>query len=99
LEDFVMRAADDGSNGNMFYGWFDDPDQREPSYDPPHNAPCSFCGMPINADDVRTHSIMYEGQYAARSYFYRTHRSCAERDRTRTAMDDFIFGMIERNGD
>ena len=86
-------------NGNTFYGWFDDPNQEKPSYDPPYDAPCSFCGSAIHEGDVRTHSLMYDGQYAARSYFYRTHRTCAERDATRTAIDGFILNMIERNGD
>lgn len=87
------------SKANAIYGWFDDPDQTEPSYTPPRGAPCLFCGSPVTADDVRTHSLMYQGQYAARSYFYRTHRTCAERDQTETAMDDFVLEMIGRNGD
>lgn len=85
--------------GNTFYGWFDDHSQTEPSYEPPRSAPCTFCGFPIRAENVRTHSLMHRGQYAARSYFYRTHRTCAERDSTHTAMDGFIINMIERNGD
>jgi hypothetical protein len=85
--------------GNVFYGWLDDPTQSVPSYDPPHNAPCPFCGLPVHADDVRTHCVMYQGQYAARSYFYRTHRTCAEKDPTHTAMDGFVLDMIARNGD
>jgi hypothetical protein len=87
------------SGKNVLYGWFDDPNQAEPSYDPPRDAPCLFCASPIHAGDVRTHSLMYRRQYAARSYFYRTHRTCAERDRTRTAIDGFVLQMIERNGD
>lgn len=87
------------STGNTFYGWFDDPNQIVPSYEPPTDAPCLFCGSKIGATDIRTHSLMYQGQYAARSYFYRTHRTCAERDHTETAMDDFILDMIARNGD
>lgn len=85
--------------GNTFYGWFDDPDQTEPTYAPPRDAPCPFCGKAIHAGDVRTHSLMFQGEYAARSYFYRTHSSCAKQDKTRTAMDGFIIDMIERNGD
>ncbi len=84
---------------NQIYGWFDDPDQERPSYEPPRNAPCLFCGVPIHSGDVRTHSLMYQGQYAARSYFYRTHRTCAESDATNTSMDDVVFAMIARNGD
>jgi len=85
--------------GNTFYGWLDDATQDEPTYEPPRNAPCPFCGHPIHADDVTTHSLMYRGQYAARTYFYRTHRTCADQDDTGTAMDGFILSMIEKNGD
>lgn len=85
-------------NDNTFYGWFDDATQTTPSYDPPHNAPCPFCGKAVHAEDVRTTSLMYQGQYAARSYFYRTHRTCSEAHKS-TRMDDFIFDMIARNGD
>lgn len=84
-----------------FYGWYDDASQArdEPTIDPPHDAPCPFCGSAITDADVRTHSLMYRGQYAARSYFYRTHRTCAEKDASGTGMDGFILDMIQRNGD
>ena len=87
------------SKGNLFYGWFDDPRQAEPTYEPPRDAPCLFCGFSIQADDVRTHSLMYREEYAPRSYFYRTHRSCAAADKTHSAMDGFILDMIARAGD
>lgn len=86
--------------GQQIYGYFEDPASETPDYDPPHDAPCLFCGTPVQAGDVRTHSLMYAGQsYAKRSYFYRTHRTCADKDLTHTAMDDFVLSMIERNGD
>jgi hypothetical protein len=94
-----MHGLVQRENGNFFYGWFDDPDQPQPTYDPPRNAPCPFCGSPIHAEDVRTHSLLYRGEYAARSYFYRTHRTCAEEDQTNAAMDGFVLNMIRRNGD
>ncbi len=84
--------------GNRFYGWFDDADQTEPSYEPPRDAPCPFCGGAIHASDVQTPSLMHVGQYAARSYFYRQHKSCAEKFAPAT-MDGFILDMITRNGD
>jgi hypothetical protein len=86
---------------NQFYGWFDDATQTTATYDPPHDAPCPFCGCKITANDVRTHNMAMGGQYAPRSYFYRTHRTCSDTDKTvgHTAMDEFIFTMIERNGD
>lgn len=83
---------------NTFYGWFDDASQEKPSYEPPRDAPCPFCGKPIHPEDVRTHNLMYANQYAPRSYFYRTHKSCAELAPD-TAMDGFILDMILRNGD
>ncbi len=84
---------------NAIYGWFDDPDQLEPTYEPPRDAPCLFCGSSVHAKDVRTHNLMYSGQYAARSYFYRTHRTCADTDASHTAMDGLVLNMIARNGD
>lgn len=84
----------------VFYGWFENLQDETPAYSPPRDAPCPFCGKPISADDVRTHSFMYaSGGYAERSYFYRTHRTCAEASVSPTAMDGFILNMIERNGD
>lgn len=82
---------------NLIFGWFDDAAQKAPSHDPPHDAPCLFCGSAIHAEDVRTHSLMYAGEYAARSYFYRTHRTCADRN-SDTAVDGIVLDMIARNG-
>ena len=85
--------------GNVVYGWFDDPGQIEPSYEPPRDAPCLFCGRPVHADDVRTHSLITMREYGVRSYFYRTHRTCAEIDGRDTAMDGFVLNMIARRGE
>lgn len=82
---------------NLIFGWFDDAGQTVPSHDPPYAAPCLFCGMRIEVDDVRTHSLMYSGDYAARSYFYRTHRTCADRE-SHTTMDGIVLDMIARSG-
>lgn len=83
---------------NLFYGWFDDAGQKEPTYDPPHPGPCLFCGKITSDDDVRTHAMMFQEGYAKRSYLYRTHRTCAVRAED-NSMDGFIWAMIERNGD
>lgn len=80
---------------NALVGWYDDPTQIEPSHEPPRDAPCLFCGFRIGADDVRTHSLMYASQYAARSYFYRTHRTCDEAE-SPIAMDSFVLDLIKR---
>lgn len=99
FEPVQSPASPDVRAGNTFYGWFDDADQTKPSQNPPRDAPCPFCGFKISPDDVCTHSLTYAGQYAARSYFYRTHRTCAKADKSGTGMDDFILDMIARNGD
>lgn len=85
----------------VFYGFFEDAaSDAKPEYDPPHDAPCLFCGKSIAPDDVRTHSLIYSApSYAKRSYFYRTHRTCAETDGTHTARDGFIIDMIHFNAD
>lgn len=82
-----------------FYGWYDDPGQPkdQPTYNPPFDAPCPYCGRPMTHDDIRTISIMMVHGYAKRSYFYRTHRTCDEKHGQ--TMDNFILDMIERNGD
>ena len=85
------------NRANLIFGWFDDANQTEPSHDPPRDAPCLFCGTAIDGADVRTHSLMYRDEYGARSYFYRTHRSCADREGD-TAMDGVILDMIARTG-
>ena len=84
------------------YGWFDDADQTESTYDPPLDAPCPYCGKPINPpDDVRTTSMMWAGEvYAKRSYFYRQHRTCDDAAKVLgESADDKIWEMIEANGD
>jgi hypothetical protein len=82
----------------LFYGWFDDAAQEEPTYSPPLGGPCPLCGktMVIGSEDIKTVSLMFLGPiYAKRSYFYRAHKTCGE---TATA-DGFIFDMIKHNGD
>lgn len=90
-----------GLIGVKIYGWYDDADQPidQPTYNPPLDAPCPFCSKPITMDDVRTHSIMYSEGYAKRSYFYRTHRTCAVADPTGVGMDGYVFDQIASNGD
>lgn len=84
----------------IFYGYFEDASPyAKPEYDPPHNAPCPFCGKPVTPDDVQTSSLMYSSaSYAKRSYFFRQHKSCALKFAPLN-MDRFILEMIERNGD
>ena len=81
------------------WGWFDDPGQKEASYDPPHDAPCPYCLAPLIPGDVRTHSLMWAGPlYAKRSYFYRTHRTCDDAG-VSGGMDGRILDAIQKSGD
>jgi hypothetical protein len=95
----IVRDRTGRDTGNRFYGWFDDPNQIEPTYEPPRDAPCPFCGFAIHGGDVRTHSLMYRHEYGRRSYFYRTHRTCAESDKRHSRMDGFILDMIAQMGE
>jgi hypothetical protein len=80
---------------NETYGWFDDA-IGEPAYDPPHDAPCLYCGLRLTPCDVRTHSVM--AQYGAeRSYFYRTHRMCDEAA-TEVQKQAIMGGVLDRIG-
>ena len=92
-----MRVAVQ-SRSNAIYGWFDNSTQCEPTHEPPRDAPCLYCGFRIHESDVRTHNLIFHGEYAARSYFYRTHRTCAEKD-SGMSMDGFVLDMIARSGD
>ena len=87
------------ARSNSIYGWFDDAEQIEPSYEPPRDAPCLYCGVKVRADDVRTHSLIMAGAYGARSYFYRTHRTCADAEKDNGNVDRFVLDMIARSGD
>lgn len=63
IADSIMEIFRKGKDENQFYGWYDDADQPrdKPTYEPPRDAACPYCGKPINPDDVRTHSLMYAG--------------------------------------
>lgn len=77
------------------YGWYSAADQpsAEPDYDPPHDAPCPYCGDPLTPDDVRTHSFTQASQ-PTRSYFYRTHRTCDDAALD-SAQQSVFSGIIE----
>jgi hypothetical protein len=81
------------------YGWYERADQPpdQPTYDPPHDAPCLFCGEAITANDVRTISMM--GEYAERSFFYRVHRTCHERvgEKKRVEIDSVVWDAIRHH--
>jgi hypothetical protein len=79
------------------YGWFDDPNQTVPTHDPPHDAPCPYCGEPIAADDVRTECFTPQFEQK-RSYFFRYHRTCADlaTQEQRDAITEGVIARIEK---
>lgn len=80
---------------NETYGWFDDA-SSEIAYDPPHNAPCLYCGLRLTPGNIRTHSVM--SQFGAeRSYFYRTHRTCDD-GATESQKQAIMGGVLDRIG-
>lgn len=91
------------ATGFRLWGWFDDADQTDGSYEPPHDAPCPYCLAPITAADVRTTNLMWASDaYAQRSYFYRMHRTCSDKARADgkpDEMDGRILDAIAKAGD
>lgn len=88
------------STGNPIFGWFDRAEQTEPTYRPPLDSPCLYCGKPVTREDVRTHSMMaMSDTNPARSYFYRTHRTCDEAAQAegRESMDDVVWEAIRHH--
>ena len=61
---------------DQIYGYFTEPTQTVPVYDPGLNVLCPICATSLHPTDVRTISLMVPDD--SRSYFYRVHRSCHE---------------------
>jgi hypothetical protein len=62
------------------YGYFDDPSQIKPAYDPGFEIACPYCKVELIASFTSppvTISMMVADQ-PQRSYFYRAHRTCYE---------------------
>lgn len=78
----------------QIYGYFTDPQQTEPVFDPGLSVPCPICADMLNAVDVRTISLMVPGDL--RSYFYRVHRSCHEplSEQERIGVDGLLINLI-----
>jgi len=78
--------------GNEQLGFFDYPEQEEPTYDPPHDGPCFGCGQPLT-HPMKTISLAPTVELP-RSYFYRAHAICYEADPT--GLDEKAMRIIER---
>lgn len=55
------------------YGYFNEPTQTVPVFDPGLDIPCLICHHPLDSPMV-TISFMVQGD--TRSYFYRAHKWC-----------------------
>lgn len=57
------------------YGYFDDPEQTEPVFDPGLDVFCPVCYQKLTGfRQIVTISLLVEGDN--RSYFYRVHKGC-----------------------
>lgn len=64
-----------------YFGYYDNPVQKEPAYDPGQTAPCLICGGPWIPETVRTITFVRWdsdlGKPAGHiAYFYRVHQAC-----------------------
>lgn len=59
----------------MIFGYFDAPEQTEPTRDPGLEVECPFCNRKLQRP-VMTISLALDGD--TRSYFYRVHKGCYE---------------------
>lgn len=57
------------------FGYFDDPMQEQPVYDPGYGVPCPCCLLPLG-EDVALVCVSLMGEHARRSYFFRAHKAC-----------------------
>ena len=76
-------------------GYFDDPLQTKPKYDPPVNLPCPYCKEPMHHFDVRTIGFM-NAKHRTRSWFYRVHKSCDEK-KTQEQRDALFYMMTQKS--
>jgi len=69
------RGACGGENSVKIYGYFDSPEQTEPTFDPGLNVYCPVCYRKLTEmRPLMTISLLLE--HDNRSYFYRVHKGC-----------------------
>lgn len=84
---------------NRFIGWFDNPHETEPAYDPGISmVDCPFCNESLGrhspTNRLMTISIVSEG-VDGKSLFYRAHKDCYQRDAERVSkIEDEIIGVM-----
>ena len=81
-------------NPYIIFGFFDDPSQVKPNFDPGLGVFCPFCLITVGEEKIRTISLMPIG--GRRSYFYRAHIPCldiANKDEI-TFIESLIVDMV-----
>jgi hypothetical protein len=66
------------------FGWFDSPEQTTPAHDPGSCAPCVICTWPVDKHSTNNPIVtislaLYDKKNRERSYFFRAHKNCWER--------------------
>ena len=88
-----MKTYELDEPGTIF-GFFDDPSQAKPTFDPGLGALCPFCLIAVGGEKIRTTSLMPVG--GDRSYFYRAHILCldtASKDEV-TFIESLVIDMV-----
>ncbi len=79
----------------MVYGYFDNPLQETPAYDPGLDVDCPVCYDRLS-HPMKTISVMAVGD--SKSYFYRVHKTCFESlsEEQAIELDSVIIGTVCR---
>ncbi len=72
----VIKEAQEVQMQDTIFGYFDNPADRVPDFDPGLSMACPFCLQSIAKGALKTISLMPIG--GSRSYFYRAHKGCYE---------------------
>ena len=86
----------------IVFGYFDDPSQTEPTFDPGLNVDCLVCHTRLSPP-MKTISVMLDeptlGGRDNRSYFYRVHKDCYEAltPQQETNLDSVIIDSVARS--
>jgi hypothetical protein len=77
----------------IIYGYFDNPAEETPVYDPTLDVDCPVCFKKLSLP-VKTISLMLVGD--SRSYFYRTHKACYDglSPDEKTKLDSMLIDAI-----
>ena len=80
-------------NKSMIYGYYGNPEQTEPVYEPGLEVDCPICHQQISRP-MWTISLMLIGD--ERSYFYRVHKACYDplTSDEKGALDEILIDAV-----